>query len=170
MSRLSELDARLRAVEARLGMERAATDRPPAAQDTETFWALEGLRQRLAGVEGGGIVFAGAVETAAGNAEWQYGVPTEALLDPDDGTADAAASRLAGLGHPVRLRMLMAVLRGHTSPAALAELDGIGTTGQIYHHVRILTAAGWLRSSGRGRLHVPAERIVPLLVAMSTAL
>ena len=83
---------------------------------------LEGLRERLVGVEGGGVVFAGAVGTAGGNADWQYGVTTDALVDLDEGAADAASARLSALGHPLRLRLLLAVLRGHASPAALAEL------------------------------------------------
>ncbi len=166
-----DLDARLRAVEERLGITPA--DRPAPAQssaDAETFWVLDGLRKRLAGVDGGGVVLAGAVETPAGSADWQYGLTTAALLDLDEGAAATAAARLSALGHPVRLRLLLAVLRGHTSTAELAELDGMGTTGQVYHHIRTLTAAGWLRSGGRGQLQVPAERIVPLLVAVMTAL
>ncbi|GAA3071250.1 helix-turn-helix domain-containing protein [Pseudonocardia yunnanensis] len=165
---LRDLDARLRAVEARLDGEPA--DRRAVSADAQTFWVLEGLRARLAGSDGGEVVFAGEVETAAGSASWQYGHPTEALLDLDEGAADSAAARLSALGHPVRLQLLLAVLRGHTSPAALAELDGMGTTGQVYHHVRILTATGWLRSAGRGQIHVPVERVVPLLVAVATAL
>ena len=65
---------------------------------------------------------------------------------------------------------LLAVLRGATGPAELAEEPGIGTSGQIYHHIRTLTAAGWLRASGRGQVQVPAERVVPLLVALATTL
>jgi hypothetical protein len=171
---LRDLDARLRAVEARLDAGDPATggrpDRPAVTADAQTFWVLEGMRERLAGSEGGEVVFAGAVETAAGSTSWQYGTTTEALLDLDEGGADTAAARLSALGHAVRLRLLLAVLRGHTSPAALAELDGMGTTGQVYHHVRILTATGWLRSAGRGQIHVPVERVVPLLVAVATAL
>jgi len=90
------------------------------------------------------------------------------LLDADDG--ETAAGRLAALGHPVRLRLLLAVLRGATGPAELAEVPGIGTSGQIYHHIRTLTATGWLRASGRGQVQVPAERVVPLLVALATTL
>ena len=57
----------------------------------------------------------------------------------------------------MRLRLLLAVLRGTTSPAELAEVPGTGTSGQIYHHIRTLTAAGWLRSVGRGQVQVPAR-------------
>jgi CubicO group peptidase (beta-lactamase class C family) len=125
-----DLDARLRAVEARLGVEPATgdrrPDRPAASADAQAFWVLEGLRERLAGSEGGEVVFAGMVETAAGSASWQHGTTTEALLDVDEGAGETAAARLSALGHPVRLRLLLAVLRGHTSPVELAELDGVG--------------------------------------------
>jgi hypothetical protein len=161
--RWDDLEARLRVVESRLGI--GATDRPPLP-DPETFWVLDGLRAR--GEEG--VVFAGDVSTAAGPVAWQYGLPAQALLAPDDGSIDTASSRLAALGHPVRLRLLLAVLRGTSSPAELAEVPGTGTSGQIYHHIRALTAAGWLRSVGRGQVHVPAERVVPLLAALATAL
>jgi len=161
--RWEELEARLRTVESRLGI--GATDRPPLP-DPKTFWVLDGLRAQ--GDEG--VVFAGDVDTAAGPVAWQYGLPTEALTAPDEGSLDAASGRLAALGHPVRLRLLLAVLRGTTSPAELAEAPGSGTSGQIYHHIRTLTAAGWLRSSGRGQVQVPAERVVPLLVALATTL
>ena len=159
---LADLEARLRAVESRLGI--GPSDRPPTP-DPKTFWVLEGLRERE-----GGVVFAGDVDTAAGPVAWQYGLPTRALVDADDGSVDIAASRLAALGHPVRLRLLLAVLRGATGPAELAEVPGTGTSGQIYHHIRTLTSAGWLRSGGRGQVHVPAERVVPLLIALATTI
>ncbi len=159
--RWEELEERLRAVELRLGI--GATDRPPVP-DPETFWVLDGLRAR----GGEGVVFAGDVHTAAGPVAWQYGLPADALLDTDEVDVEGAAGRLAALGHPVRLRLLLAVLRGATGPAELAEEPGIGTSGQIYHHIRTLTAAGWLRASGRGQVQVPAERVVPLLVALAT--
>jgi hypothetical protein len=166
------LDERLRAVESRLGIgaDDDDDDRTISELDSDSFWVLNGLRSRLAGVEGGGITYAGTVETPGGSAEWQYGLPTETLLELDEGTVDVAAARLAALGHPVRLRLLSAVLHGQTSPTLLADIEGMGTTGQVYHHVRALTAAGWLRSTGRSRVEIPAERIVPLLVALTVAI
>ena len=63
---------------------------------------------------------------------------------------------------------LVAWQYGLPAEALLASDDG--TSGQIYHHIRTLTAAGWLRSSGRGQVQVPSDRVVPLLVALATAL
>ena len=135
----------------------------------ETFWVLEGLRDRPTG-SSGGVVFAGAVQTAAGPVEWQYGRSADDLLHTDEPTRALAADRLAAIGHPIRLQLVLAVLKGVTSTAELAELDGMGTTGQVYHHIRTLSAAGWLQSVQRGRLAIPAERVVPLLIAVAAVL
>ena len=58
-------------------------------------------------------------------------------------------------------------MHGRDTVAALAELDGLGTTGQIYHHLRQLTAEGWLHTKARGQHAVPAERVVPLLTILT---
>jgi len=89
-----------------------------------------------------------------------------ALLDAD---WDTAAEPLAALGHPVRLAVLRGVLTGLHTTSELAALDRLGTTGQLYHHLRQLQAAGWLRSTGRGRYDVPATRVIPLLVIVTAA-
>nr|WP_260255900.1 helix-turn-helix domain-containing protein [Streptomyces sp. 840.1] len=80
-----------------------------------------------------------------------------------------AAESFAALGHPVRLRLLREILGGRRTAAELAALDETGTTGQIYHHLRQLTGAGWLHTTGRGRYEVPGVRVVPLLVVLTAA-
>lgn len=133
------------------------------------FWALEGLKQQLAELraEDGGVLFTGAVRMPTGEQyEWQHGALTEGLLSYE---WPEAADALAALGHPVRLRLLREIVGGRRSAAELAELEGIGTTGQIYHHLRQLTGTGWLHTTGRGRYEVPPGRVVPLLVTLSAA-
>ncbi|MEI7034447.1 helix-turn-helix domain-containing protein [Streptomyces pratensis] len=171
--RVAELERRLTALERQ--------DRESPRLGDGDFWALEGLKQQLAGVgeaaADGGVLFTGAVRLPTGEQyEWQYGALTGALLEeggpdgedrPDDGPATADA--LAALGHPVRLRLLREILGGRRTAAELAALDAVGTTGQIYHHLRQLTGAGWLHTTGRGRYEVPATRVVPLLVVLTAA-
>ncbi|MFI1394684.1 ArsR/SmtB family transcription factor [Streptomyces sp. NPDC020681] len=131
------------------------------------FWALEGLKSQLAEVEApdGGVLFTGAVRLPTQERyEWQYGALTDGLLDDD--WSDAADS-FAALGHPVRLRLLREILGGRRTAAELTELEGLGTTGQIYHHLRQLTGAGWLHTTSRGRYEVPGARVVPLLVVLA---
>ena len=69
----------------------------------------------------------------------------------------------------MRLRLLREILGGRQSTSELAEIEELGTTGQLHHHLRQITAAGWLRSAGRGRYAVPAERVVPLLAILTAA-
>ncbi|CAM5551117.1 ArsR/SmtB family transcription factor [Streptomyces narbonensis] len=161
--RVAELERRMAALE---GAERPV----PEAVDA-TFWALEGFKAELAeaGERGadGGVLFTGSVRLPTDERyEWQFGALTERLLDEEwAGTADS----FAALGHPVRLRLLREILGGRRTAAELAELAEIGTTGQIYHHLKQLTGAGWLHTTGRGRYEVPGARVVPLLVMLTAA-
>jgi hypothetical protein len=135
-----------------------------AARDGR-FWALDGLKQRVAGP--GAVLFTGTVDLPGGeHYEWQEGHLVAALL-ADDWAQSAGA--LAALAHPVRLLLLHEILAGARTAAELAGLEQLGTTGQLYHHLRQLVAAGWLRTWMRGQYAVPAERIVPLLTLLAAA-
>jgi hypothetical protein len=156
------------ALERRLAALEATGGRAPRLGEGD-FWALDGLKEQLAEVEAadGGVLFTGAVRLPTGEQyEWQYGALTERLLADD---WPAAADAFAALGHPVRLRLLREILGGRRTAAELAALEEIGTTGQIYHHLRQLTGTGWLQTTGRGRHEVPPGRVVPLLVVLSAA-
>ncbi|MET9593241.1 helix-turn-helix domain-containing protein [Streptomyces sp. NPDC006516] len=171
-----ELEERVAELERRLAaLERAADAGPPSLGDGD-FWALDGLKDQLGQVgeaaADGGVLFTGAVRLPAGERyEWQYGALTAGLLGQEGDRTDwsEAAEPLAALGHPVRLRLLREILGGRRTAAELAELEETGTTGQIYHHLRLLTAAGWLHTTGRGRYEVAGTRVVPLLVVLTAA-
>ena len=96
--------------------------------------------------------------------EWQEGATTASLLTSD---WSEHAATLDALAHPVRLQLLQLVLNGTDRTAELGEAEGLGTSGQLHHHLRQLVAAGWLRSAGRGRYEIPAPRVVPLLVVLT---
>jgi hypothetical protein len=89
--------------------------------------------------------------------------PASAILETDWTTR---ASALAALGHPVRLTLLREILRGRTTVSALSEVEGLGTSGQIYHHLRQLTAEGWLHTPSRGAFAVPPDRVDALLAIL----
>ncbi|CAM5542648.1 ArsR/SmtB family transcription factor [Streptomyces purpurascens] len=163
-----ELEARVADLERRLAALEGAHRAGPRLDESD-FWALNGLKEQLAelGADDGGVLYTGSVRLPTGEPyAWQMGALTEGLLEGD---WTAAAESFAALGHPVRLRLLREILGGRRTAAELAELDEVGTTGQIYHHLRQLTGTGWLHTTGRGRYEVPAQRVVPLLVAVATA-
>ncbi|WBU39129.1 ArsR/SmtB family transcription factor [Homoserinibacter sp. YIM 151385] len=173
-ARVAELERRLAALEGTAASAEGpatATATPPAPHDTaspdpldDAFWALKGLKSRISSP--GAVMYLGAVELAAGPVEWQMGVPTDAIMDRD-WTAQAGA--LAALGHPVRLAILQAVAGGAETTAELTEAAGLGSTGQLYHHLSQLQAQGWLVPSARGRTRIPAERLVPLLAILAAS-
>ncbi|MEU5578286.1 helix-turn-helix domain-containing protein [Streptomyces huasconensis] len=163
-----DLEARVAELERRMAELESVGPAVPAVEEGD-FWALDALKARhpVARDADGAVLFTGAVRVPTGHRyEWQYGRLTESLFEDD---WSEATDSFAALGHPVRLRLLREILAGTSTAAELAALDDIGTTGQIYHHLRQLTGAGWLHSTGRGRHEVPAGRVVPLLVMLSAA-
>lgn len=156
--RIVQLEERL----ARASQRQAGQGEPEEAVD-ERSWAVAELRVRVAAP--GGVVLAGAVDLPDGaHVDWQRGTTTAALLD---GPWTAATERLAALAHPLRIELLRQVLLGVRSTAALTDLEAVGTSGQLYHHLRPLLAAGWLRQEARGRYEVPADRVIPLLAVLA---
>ena len=164
-----DLRSRLEAVERRLDRLDRLEGQPPAAPDADDgrrFWALEGIKARLpAGT--GGVLLAGVAPLPTGeHYEWQYGQPTERLLSRNWAELSKA---LAARAHPVRLRLLQLIWTGTKSSADWQAADEFGTSGQLYHHLRQLVAAGWLVQTVRGQYTVPGDRVVPLLVLLLAA-
>lgn len=177
--RIEALERRVAALEARAdrsgspdatASHSARPSAPPstaatsAASDShdDTFWALEGLRSRID--DPGAVMMVGSVRTPKGHeARWQLAEHADTLLASD--FADRAES-LSALAHPVRLRMLQRVLTDADTVQDLTATGEFGTSGQIYHHLRQLTAHGWLRATGGGRYEVSATRVVPLLTIL----
>jgi len=170
---VSDLEARITRIEQRLAMatgaplEPAGTGNDPHDALTlgdNPFWALNQLKGRH---DVAAVLYTGHVATPDGPVEWQMTHDATALVEED---WTELASTLAALGHPSRLRILQLICRGEASTAAdLAHTDGLGTTGQIYHHLRQLVAAGWLRNTTKGHHQVPPERLVPLLVILGAS-
>ncbi|HWS31888.1 MAG TPA: winged helix-turn-helix domain-containing protein [Actinoplanes sp.] len=148
--RLAALEARVAALEAR------------GAPGAVEFWALDGLLDRVEAP--GAVLITGHVTLPDERiAHWQETAHTGDLLDGD---WTEHVTTLAALAHPARIRLLREVLRGARTAADLGRLDGMGTSGQVYHHLRQLVAAGWLHTTGGGRYEVPAARVVPLLTTL----
>lgn len=158
-----DLETRIQRLEARLAALEQAS-RVPSKPSDSTFWALDFLRKNTR--PGGEVEFAGHAEVASGTWGWQWGLPVGDLLSTP--WAEVAAI-LAALGHPLRLEILRAVLNGQSNTQDLQHLAEIGTTGQLYHHLKELQGTGWLKVGKRGTYSVPPERIIPLLVILSAA-
>lgn len=166
--RVAALEERIRRLEAR---QAAASDVAPAPREApaneqtsydERFWALRELKARVP--ETGAVLFTGTVVLPTGEYyEWQQAGEAASLLDED---WSACGEKLAALAHSVRLTLLQRILNGARTAGELASTESVGTTGQLYHHLRQLVSAGWLRSTARGRYEVPGHRVIPLLAVL----
>ena len=178
--RIDALEARLERVERRGGTDGVIATSGPAVtkereipggqgdvldEDPEALWALTELKHRIPAP--GGVLYTGAVTYGAGRqAQWQWAIARDDVLDVDP---DVTAQSLAALAHPVRIRILTAVLRGVQTVAALSHELDITASGQAYHHVHQLTAQGWLSTVSRGHYEVPVARVVPALVILAAS-
>ncbi|MEV4707634.1 ArsR family transcriptional regulator [Actinoplanes sp. NPDC049316] len=161
--RVSELERRFADLISKITDEKT----PPRGQHADVFWALEGLRERVGEDNSGAVLYTGTVDLPTGeHYDWQFGTAVDDLFEAD---WSEWAGTLGALGHPVRLLLLRRVLSGTRTVAELAADEALGTTGQVYHHLRQLVSGGWLHSSARGHYTVPGERVVPLLVVLAGA-
>ncbi|WP_114383891.1 ATP-binding protein [Paenibacillus prosopidis] len=91
--------------------------------------------------------------------------PVNQLLELD---GDKAAKVLAALGHPQRLDILRLVLKQPLTGAELVERLNMGTTGQLYHHIKALAGADLLVQEERGGSYsLPSHRSLPLLLLLA---
>ncbi|GLZ03797.1 transcriptional regulator [Actinomadura sp. NBRC 104412] len=161
--RLTRLEERVARLEGSDRASRAHVVGTEGGEDDpgEVFWALRALKERV----GDAVLFTGSVTLPDGeHYEWQQGHASSELVADD---WSQAADALSALAHPVRLMLLREILCGAHGTAELAADERLGTTGQLYHHLRQLVAAGWLRTTARGRYAVPGERVVPILTILA---
>lgn len=79
-----------------------------------------------------------------------------------------AAKVLSALGHKQRLELLLEVWNEPLTGAELVERLNMGTTGQLYHHLKALTGADLLTQEERGgRYTIPLHRRFPILHLLS---
>lgn len=164
--RTAGLAATLKEIQARLARLEASSRTPaPGAGDPGKFWLLDHVAK--GGAKGGEVAYGGTATLPSGEQfAWQRQVAAKDLLRHEWEGLDRV---LAALGHPVRLRLLRAIVHGRRTKADLEQLEGLGTTGQLYHHLKTLEAAGWVRVLERGTYGVPGERVIPLLAILAAA-
>jgi DNA-binding transcriptional ArsR family regulator len=169
-----ELSRRLRAVERRLRRLEGAAPRTSQAKDAlpDTDWMLQGLSGRIPARgrarSAGRLGYAGIVRTPAGaQYRWRGEHPVGDLLAAD---WTECAPPLAALGHRVRLDIMRALINGVNEVRQLQRQPGLGTSGQLYHHLRELQAAGWVRQQERSRYLVVPDRVVATLLLIGVVM
>lgn len=154
-----DLTARLVALEERVGRLEGGSGRPAVPVALADDFAAADMA--------GSLVFAGtATLPGAGSVVWQEEHPVPSVVA--SGWADAAGA-LAALGHPVRLELIRRLLAGAHTTHELAEIPDLATSGQLYHHLRELQAAGLVQQRRRNDYAVPADRVILCLIMVAAA-
>ncbi|WP_284642906.1 ArsR family transcriptional regulator [Paenibacillus silviterrae] len=87
------------------------------------------------------------------------------LLELD---GEKAAKVLAAISHKQRLDILKSVMVQPLTGSELVERLQMGTTGQLYHHMKALLGAGLLVQEDRGgKYSLPPHRSLPLLLLLA---
>lgn len=87
------------------------------------------------------------IRSAGGTWGWGDGnITFERLLAADP---DEVAKGIAGLAHPVRIALAKALIDGPKESAALLEIAGLNTTGQLYHHLQAMADVGLVERRSR---------------------
>lgn len=86
------------------------------------------------------VTYLGVYSSGGRQSNWiRPAVPTDELLSLIE--SGVAGKVLLCIGNANRLAILLEILRGPKTVAALVEKCGFGSTGQVYHHMKPLLAA-----------------------------
>ena len=130
--------------------------------DGDLSRALAQMQERLARLEG--QVFGERAVTAN---DIRTGPDGNAIFAvPLDGSVRV----LAALASLPRLALYRAVLDHPATSAELMKAASLNTTGQLYHHLRELIAAGLIAQEGRDRYALVPERLPAARTILGAAL
>jgi DNA-binding transcriptional ArsR family regulator len=75
------------------------------------------------------------------------------------------SSSLAALGNPLRIQIVQMLLRRPASTVELTDALDAPSSGQLFHHLEELLAAGLIHQPQRGLYGTRPQHGVPLLIA-----
>jgi ArsR family transcriptional regulator, arsenate/arsenite/antimonite-responsive transcriptional repressor len=115
----------------------------------------------------GVVTYAGVVGFEYGEYIWEMERPVPALVALE---SETLAPVLAALGSPLRLVLVKALLQAPRTNQQLQEIAGIGSPGQLYHHLKELIASGVIEQHSRNLYRVSPAKLVPILTIFAAVL
>lgn len=114
----------------------------------------------------GSVHYSGQLASNERSVRWE---PQERQLqDVLQTNSEKAAKVLAALGHEMRLDILMEIMKEPLTGIELVERLNMGTTGQLYHHLKALAGADLLTQEERGGRYVISNgRTLPLVLLLA---
>ncbi|MGZ9585760.1 ATP-binding protein [Paenibacillus marinisediminis] len=131
--------------------------------DTHSDHSLEPAEQQESVV-----YYSGQYRSEKSHYRWESQARTLHQLLEQDG--EKMARVLGALGHKQRVDILRSLMIQPMSGPELVERLNMGTTGQLYHHIKALIGADLLLQEERGgKYAVTAHRALPLLLLFTGA-
>jgi DNA-binding transcriptional ArsR family regulator len=115
----------------------------------------------------GTVSYVGAGTSPGGTVAWQMERPWSELVSADP---TSIARLLGALGNGQRLRVVQLLVDGPMSTANLTSRLDEPSSGQLFHHLKELLAAGLIYQPQRGTYAILHQHIVPLLTVISCSL
>ncbi len=113
------------------------------------------------------VVYAGAGPWGGGIVAWEMRRPWDEVR----GTTDENAARvLTALANGTRLKIVSELLGGELATGELVERLALPSSGQLFHHLKELLAAGIVHQPVRGTYAIRREHAVPLLAVLAATL
>ncbi|AOS64388.1 ArsR/SmtB family transcription factor [Actinoalloteichus hymeniacidonis] len=161
--RVTDLEAQVRCLEA--GLTAMASSPGSVSPAVEAPQAAPDIDEQQSDPVQGTIGY-------QGNASWGGGVQWKIRWAAEGIAAlplPSAAGVLNAIGHPGRAAIVRTLLTAPATAAELQESAALNSAGQLYHHLRTLTAAGLVEQDGRGRYRVPGAKLIPVSVLLLAA-
>lgn len=118
-------------------------------------------------MEASSIFYSGHVHL---NGQWVRREPQERRMQQLLAVnSEKAAKILSALGNKQRLDILRTVLLEPLSGSELVDRLNMGTTGQLYHHLKALLGADLLVQDPGGKYAFPNHRCLPFLLLLAAA-
>lgn len=108
--------------------------------------------------------YAGTGSFANRTVAWKITRTWDDILDHAGTDASAV---FAALANPTRIRIISQLLTGDLTTATLAERLDQPSTGQLFHHLKELLAAGIIHQPERATYSIHHHHVVPLLTLLS---
>lgn len=133
--------------------------------------ALMNECQEQCGTKGssGCITYLGVFASGGRQSNWiSKAQDTDCLLDlVDSGNATRV---LSCIGSSERMKIIMALLKKPMTAAELVEALNFGSTGQVYHHLKPLTAADIVaedKEEGKGKYTIVPHRVQGIVMLLA---
>lgn len=108
----------------------------------------------------------GAVQLAEQDIHWRQRLALQPIFAA---SPELLAQLFAALASPHRVIILRTLCEGPRTSQQLQELLGMGSAGQLYHHLKELLTTGLILQRGRSVYTIEPTKVIPVCIALMMA-